>query len=122
MGYLSDSLDFEKFFAKDLWKGIKKDPKRLILGVDPASTWAWNKVLGRDDKPLVDQMGGPYDGRVFSFGHGDGGVYDRAQAAGINTKSAQGNHDAAHLIAASYALGGSGLGGNGGASGNGADL
>lgn len=121
MGYLSDSLDFEKFFAKDLWSGIKKDPKRLVLGVDPASTWAWNKILGRDDKPLVDQMGGPYDGRVVSFGHGDGGVYDRAQAAGINTKSAAGNHDAAHMIAASYALGG-GLGGNNGGGAGNADL
>lgn len=116
MGYLNDSLDFEKFFAKDLLSGIKKDPKRLVLGVDPASTWAWNQVLGRDDKPLVDQMGGPYDGRVFSFGHGDGGVYDRAQAAGINTKSASMNHDAAHLIAASYAVGG-GLGNTGGEGG-----
>jgi hypothetical protein len=113
MGYFSDSLDFEKFFAKDLLKGISKDPKRLILGVDPASTWAWNKVLGRDDKPLVDQMGGPYDGRVFSYGHGNGEVYDRAQAAGINTESAQKNHDAAHIIAASYALGG-GFGNMGG--------
>lgn len=119
MGYFSDSLDFEKFFAKDLWSNLKKDPKRLVLGVDPASTWAWNKVLGRDDKPLVDQMGGPYDGRVFSYGHGNGGVYDRAQAAGINTASAQKNHDAAHIIAASYALGGGfgNMGGGGGGSG-----
>jgi hypothetical protein len=125
VGYLSDSLDFEKFFAKDTWDRIKADPKRLFLGVDPASTWGWNKILGRDDEPIVDQMGGPYDGRVISFGHGNGGVYDRAQAAGINTKSAAGNHDAAHLIAASYALGG-GLGsgsgsGSGGGSGS-ADL
>ena len=110
MGYLSDSLDFEKFFASDLLKGIKKDPKRLVLGVEPASTWAWNKILGRNDQPLVDQMGGPYDGRVFSFGHGNGGVYDRAQAAGIDTDSASMNHDAAHLIAGSYALG-AGFGG-----------
>jgi hypothetical protein len=113
MSYFSDSLDFEKFFAKDLWKNVKKDPKRLVLGVDPASTWAWNKVLGRDDDPLVDQMGGPYDGRVVSFGHGNGGVYDRAQAAGIDTRAAAGNHDAAHLIAGSYAVGGLGnVGGN----------
>lgn len=117
MGYISDSLDFEKFFAKDLWSGIKKDPKRLVLGVDPASTWAWNKVLGRDDDPLVDQMGGPYDGRVFSFGHGNGGVYDRAQDAGINTKSASMNHDAAHLIAGAY--GAAGIGGAFGLGGGG---
>jgi hypothetical protein len=121
MGYFSDSLDFEKFFAKDLWSNLKKDPKRLILGVDPASTWAWNKVLGRDDDPLVDQMGGPYDGRVFSYGHGNGGVYDRAQAAGIDTTAAQGNHDAAHLIAGSFAAGGLGnAGGNVFGSGGGA--
>lgn len=115
MGYLSDSLNFEKFFAKDLIKGIKKDPKRLILGVDPASTWAWNKFLGRDDKPLVDQMGGPYDGRVLSFGHDGGGVYDRAAAAGVDTDAAHLNHNIAHIIAGSYALGGAGLGGGGSA-------
>ncbi len=113
MGYFNDSLDFEKFFAKDTWDRLKKDPKRLLLGVEPASTWAWNQILGRDDEPLVDQMGGPYDGRVLSFGHGNGGVYDRAQAAGIDTDAASTNHDIAHIIAAMYAVGGSNLGGSG---------
>src|SRR5688572_19265675 len=100
MGYLSDTFAFDKFWTKDLWKNIKSDPKRLILGVDPASTWAWNKVLGRDDKPLVDQMGGPYDGRVLSYGHDGGEVFDRAKAAGINTDAGRANHDAAHVVAA----------------------
>jgi hypothetical protein len=119
MGYLSDTLAFDKFWQKDLWKNLKADPKRLILGVDPASTWAWNKVLGRDDKPLVDQMGGPYDGRVFSYGHGNGEVYDRAQAAGINTAAGSQNHDTAHIVALA-AMGGGALGGGGGGGAGGA--
>lgn len=117
MSYLSDSLDFDRFWVRDLWKNVKADPKRLILGVDPASTWAWNKVLGRDDKPLVDQMGGPYDGRVFSYGHNNGEVFDRAQAAGINTAPGSQNHDIAHIVALA-AMGGGALGGGGGAGGS----
>ena len=40
-------------------KGIVHDPKRAFLGVDPLSTGIWNKILGRDDAPLVNQFGGP---------------------------------------------------------------
>jgi hypothetical protein len=114
--FAGDALDFEKFHAKDLWRGIKKDPKRLLLGVDPWSTKVWNKILNRDDEPLVDQMGGAYGGHTFSaFGNKDGGVYGRAEAAGVPTGAGGNMQDAAHLIAAFY--GGKGLmnigGGNG---------
>lgn len=113
MGYLSDALKFEIFHTRDLWDRLRRDPKRAILGVDPASTWAWNKVLGRDDEPLVDQLGGPYGGKWISMGDPEGGVYGRAREAGINTQPASQLHDVAHVVAASY-----GAQGLGGAAGN----
>jgi len=106
MSKLSDALSFEMFNLKDMWKNIKKDPKRLVLGVDPASTWVWNKVLGRDDKPIVDQLGGPYGGKAISVGPDQGGVYQRAQDAGINTGPGRTMHDIAHVIAAFYGANG----------------
>lgn len=119
MSYFGDALKFENFALKDLWKGIKKDPKRLVLGVDPWSTKAWNKVLGRDDEPLVDQLGGPYGGHTFSaFGNKDGGVYARAEKAGVPTNAAGSLHDTAHVISALYGAAGIGgaFGGGGGSS------
>lgn len=118
MSFLGDTLGFENFHLKDLWKGIKKDPKRLVLGVDPMSTKVWNKALNRDDEPLVDQMGGAYGGHTLSaFGNNDGGVYKRAEDAGINTGPGKKMQDLAHVVAALY--GGKGLsdiGGSGGSS------
>lgn len=105
MSFLSDVLDFEKFHTKDLWERLKDDPKRLLLGVDPWSTKIWNKVLGRDDEPLVDQMGGAYGGQTFSMGNPEGGVYQRAREAGIDTTSGSQLQDLAHVIAAQYAGG-----------------
>lgn len=90
---IGDALKFEAFNLKDMWKGIKKDPKRIFLGVDPASTWAWNKVLGRNDKPIVNQLGGPTNDR-----------FQRAQDAGINTGTASTLHGVAKGVAG--ALGG----------------
>lgn len=114
MGYLSDALKFETFHTKDLWDRLKKDPKRLVLGVDPWSTKAWNAVLGRDDEPLVDQLGGAYAGHTFSMGENkDGGVYERARAAGVPTEAGGDLQDAAHVIASMY-----GAQGLGGAAGN----
>jgi hypothetical protein len=112
--FAKDAIDFEKFHAGDLWDRIKKDPKRLVLGVDPASTKVWNAVLGRKDKPLVDQMGGAYGGHTFSaFGNKDGGVYQRAEAAGVPTGAGGNMQDAAHVIAAIMAGRGlSNIGGN----------
>lgn len=119
MGWLDDALDFEIFHTKDLWKRIKDDPKRLLLGVDPWSTKAWNTVLGRDDQPLVDQMGGAYGGSTFSWGpkQQQGGVYARARQAGIDPTAGAQAQDLAHMIAAYYALSGGansfGFGGGG---------
>lgn len=106
MSFVKDALSFELFHGKDLWKRLRKDPKRLLLGVDPWSTKVWNKVLGRNDEPLVDQMGGAYGGHTFSaFGNKDGGVYERARAAGVPTGPGGKMQDLAHIIAALYAGG-----------------
>lgn len=119
MSFLGDVLSFDKYVLSDIWKGIKKDPERLLLGaVDPISTKMWNKVTGKDYEPLVDQMGGPYGGHTVSaFGNNTGGVYGRANAAGINTGPGSNAHDAAHVIAAIYGGQGAmgGLGNIGGA-------
>lgn len=121
MGALSDMFGFDSFALKDLWRGIKKNPERLLIGAaDPWSTKAWNKVLGKDWEPLVDQMGGPYGGHTISaFGANDGGVYQRARDAGIDTGAGENAHDAAHVIAAMFA-GNYGMGqlGAGGTPGN----
>ena len=104
-------FDFDSFALKDIWKGIKKNPERLLLGaVDPWSTKMWNGITGKDYEPLVDQMGGPYGGHTLSaYGNNDGGVYARARAAGIDTTQGEQMHDVAHTIAAIF--GAQGLGG-----------
>lgn len=116
MSFLGDALKFDKFALKDMWGKIKDDPERLLVGaVDPWSTKMWNKALGKDYEPLVDQMGGPYGGHTVSaFGNQDGGVYKRAQDAGMDTSEGGTMHDIAHVIAAFYggqALGGAAAGG-----------
>lgn len=113
MSFIDDIFDFERFHGTDLWRRLRADPKRLALGVDPLSTKLWNQILNRDDEPLVDQMGGPYGGHTISaFANKDGGVYERARDAGIDTDAGGGMHDAAHVIAAIY--GAQGLAGAGG--------
>lgn len=90
---IGDALHFEKSWLGDIWKGIKKDPKRLILGVDPLSTKGWNAILGRKDKPIVGDFGGPTKE-----------AYQNAQDKGISTGTASTLHGAAKGVAA--ALGG----------------
>jgi Ni/Co efflux regulator RcnB len=102
MGFFSDTLAFDKFWLKDIWKGIEDDPKRLVLGVDPVSTEAWNAVLGRDDRAIVNAFGGPREG-----------TYERAEAAGVPTESGRTAHGVAQTIAGAY-----GAAGLGGAAGN----
>lgn len=98
---LKDILGFELFNGKHILKDLGKHPWRSVTGIDPLSTGAWNKVLGRNDEPLVDQMGGAYGGHAISaFGNKDGGVYKAAQDAGIDTTSGGRAQDAAHVIAA----------------------
>lgn len=117
-GWLANALRFEKSRLGDMWEGIKKDPKRLVLGVDPLSTGAWNAVLGRNDQPIVGDFGGPTQAN-----------YDNAEAKGIPTGSAQTLNGVAKFISSFYggqaagaALGGAGAGagaaGGGGTSAN----
>lgn len=109
---IGDALKFEKSWIGDIWKGIKKDPKRLVLGVDPLSTKAWNAVLGRKDKPIVGDFGGPTKES-----------YQNANAKGISTGTASTMHGIAKAIAGTYgaygAAGGlgnaAGIGSTGGA-------
>jgi hypothetical protein len=123
MGFLGDNFGFESFQLKDWWNKAKENPEQLLLGAgDPLSAKMWSKITGKNYEPFVDQMGGPYGGHTISaFGANDGGVYGRANAAGINTKAAGGVHDGAHVLAALFA-GGSGMGamGGGGAAAGGA--
>lgn len=115
MGFFSDNLGFETFQFKDWWNKAKDNPEQLLLGAgDPLSAKMWSKITGKNYEPFVDQMGGPYGGHTISaFGANDGGVYGRAEQAGINTKAAGGVHDGAHVLAAMLA-GGYGMGAMGG--------
>lgn len=113
MGFLGDNFGFESFQLKDWWNKAKDNPEQLLLGAaDPLSAKALSKVTGKKYEPFVDQMGGPYGGHTISaFGANGGGVYGRANAAGIDTKAAGGVHDAAHVVAAMF--GAQGLAGAG---------
>ena len=107
MSFVKSALGFELFNGKHILKDLGKHPWRALTGIDPASTTVWNKVLGRNDQPLVDQMGGAYGGHFISaFGNKDGGVYQDARDHGIDTKPAGYLQDAAHIVAAIYGLNG----------------
>jgi hypothetical protein len=110
MGWLSDNLDFELFNLGDMWDKLKDNPEQLILGVDPFSTKLWNELGVTDNEPIVNQLGGPMGGG--GLGIGSGGVYDRAQEAGIDIGPATQMHDIAEVVASYY--GARGLGGIGG--------
>lgn len=105
MSWFGDVLGFEGFNAKGMLKQIKDNPARLLYGsADPFSTKVWNGILGTNDKPIVDQMGGATGDR-----------YRDAEAAGIDTTAGKGVHNIAHVIAAAqaggYGLGSLGVGG-----------
>lgn len=107
---LGNIFKFEGFNLKDMAKKVAKHPQQLLLGADPLSTAFQNKIFGTHYEPVVDQMGGAYGGHAISaFGNKDGGVYQRANDAGIDTTSGGNAQDAAHVIAAviaaNYALG-----------------
>lgn len=98
-------IGFENLFSKEFGKDILRKPSRLLTGIDPASTKVWNKVLGRDDKPLVNAFGSP--GSQY---------YDMAEAKGIDTGSAKNLHRVADVVAGIYgAQGLAGIGGGGAA-------
>ena len=84
MSSLGDLNEFVKYARNSAWDTIKKNPARLLYGaVDPASTWAWNKVLGRDDKPILNQLGSPMGGGGMGLNK-NGGVYADARRDGLS--------------------------------------
>lgn len=94
---LKRALKFEAFNVKKIAKGVFKDPKRLIFGIDPLGTKIGNKVMGTNDKALVNQLGGATDD-----------TFAQAKARGMDTGLAKGLHTTAGLIAGWY--GGNALG------------
>lgn len=99
MSWLGDNLDFELFNLKDMFGKIKENPEQLLLGAaDPVGAGIWGGITGKEYEPVVNFLGGPMGGGTL--GIGSGGVYDRAEAAGINTKPAMGAHDVAETVAA----------------------
>jgi hypothetical protein len=110
MGWLKKLVGFENNFTKNLLGDIASDPSRLLTGVDPFSTAAWNGVLGTDNQPLVNAFGSP-----------DQQYYDRAAADGIDTGPAGQLHGVADVVAGAFAANGlAGIGGGaGGAAGAG---
>lgn len=103
MSWFGDVGNFELFNLKGMADQVKDNPARLLYGAaDPFSTKVWNKILGRDDKPLVDQWGGAASHR-----------YDEAEDAGIDTGAGKQAHGIAKAVASFYA-GGYGAGKAGG--------
>lgn len=95
MSWLGNLGQFEAFNLKGMLNQVKDNPARLLYGAaDPFSTKVWNKILGRDDKPLVDQWGGAAKHR-----------YQEAEDAGIDTGAGKQMHGLAKAIASFYAGG-----------------
>lgn len=106
MSWFGDLGNFEVFNLKGMANQIKDNPARLLYGsADPFSTKVWNKILGRDDKPLIDQWGGAANHR-----------YQEAEDAGINTGAGKTGHGIAKAIASFY-TGGAAAGAMGGGAG-----
>ena len=98
MSFLGDVGSFETFNLGAMGKQVGQNPARLFYGsADPFSTNVWNKVLGTNDKPLVDQWGGAAPQR-----------YEEAQEAGINTGPGKAMHTVAKTIASMFAGGAAG--------------
>lgn len=95
MSWLGNLANFELFNAKGMLNQVKDNPARLLYGsADPFSTNVWNKILGTDDKPLIDQWGGAAKHR-----------YQEAEDAGIDTSAGRTGHNVAKTIASFYAGG-----------------
>ena len=123
-GGFGDALEFEKFQLGDWWDKIKENPEQLLIGAgDPISAGLWGSILGKEYEPFVNVLGGPYGGsHKWATGTGEGGgVYERAEQAGIDTSAAGGIHDIAEVIAATMALTGGGSGWGGGGFGGGGE-
>jgi hypothetical protein len=87
-----NTLGFELWKGKDMLKNFGVN--NLVFGVDPAGVKLGNALTGRDDKPLVDYLGGATDEDFARYGKPVG--------------FAEPLHDAAHTVAAMY--GAQGLG------------
>lgn len=95
MSWFGDLGQFELFNLKGMADQVKDNPFRLLYGAaDPFSTKVWNKILGRDDKPLIDQWGGAAEHR-----------YEDAENAGIDTGAGRTGHNIAKAVASFYAGG-----------------
>lgn len=109
MGDLSNFHEFMKYNFKKGVGLLKKDPERLLIGaIDPASSWAWGKITGKDYTPVINQLGSPMGGGDLGLKK-DGGVYAEAQAEGVPTKEAARFHTIGDTVAGFF--GGSAAGG-----------
>jgi hypothetical protein len=110
MSFLGDVGNFEYFNLGKMAQQVGDNPARLLYGsADPFSTGVWNKVLGTNDKPLVDQWGGAAKQR-----------YQEAEDAGINTGPGATMHGIARTIASFFAGGAVGNAAGGGSAASGA--
>lgn len=103
----SDVLDFESFQLKDWWDRIRHNEDnslvQLSLGAwDPLSAKLFGGSLGQDWEPFVNAWGGPMGGGTMGTDKG-GGIYERAEAAGVNTRTSGASHSIAEMIAQYYA-------------------
>ena len=79
---LSNLYQFFKYSRNHAADEVSKNPWRLAYGsVDPASTWVWNKITGKDDKPLINSLGSPMGGGGAGLSK-NGGVYADAKTDG----------------------------------------
>lgn len=102
-------------------KGVIKQPDRLLTGsFDPISTGLWNKVLGRNYDPLVNQVGGPTKETLDDVGANSlarGGFKAADLIAGMFGGAGAANGLGA--AAGSMGIGGAGAGAGGAAGGAG---
>lgn len=119
MSWLGDLWDWNVFAGKDILSNVGDDPERLLFGsADPFSTKLWNGILGRDDEPIISQLGGATDE-----------AFERGEAEGIDTDAGRQMQGVADTVAMAYGSagamnglgnafgGGSGVSAGGGSSG-----
>lgn len=100
-----------KKWTKDLWRGIKDDPWRLLVGVDPLSTEISNLILGRDDEPLGDWLGGPTSEQMDRLG------FDSGERFAARTGKTVAGVIGLGALSGAFPAGGAGGGGAGGGGG-----
>lgn len=117
MGFFNDLLGFESLNLKSMWNKARKNPEQLLLGAaTPAGAALWGGITGKKYDPMVNALGGPMGGGPLGTDN-TGGVYDEAQAKGINTGNIAMSHDIAELVASIYG-GKAAMGGLGKAAGS----